>query len=124
VKVNAASQATNVSGIFAGGDAVTGPATVIEAIAAGRKAAAAIDRFLKGQKVEEEEIAPRTIGIEDVEVARFKKRTRQEMAEAPASERAKGFSEVELGFDELTALFEADRCFQCGLFPNKEKNAG
>ena len=124
VKVNPASQATNVAGVFAGGDAVTGPATVIEAIAAGRKAAAAIDRFLRGQKVEEEQIAPRTIAIEDVELTRFKKRTRQEMGEASVAERVKGFSEVELGFDELTALFEADRCFQCGLFPNKEKNAG
>jgi len=57
-------------------------------------------------------------------LTRFKKRTRQEMAEASVAERVKGFSEVELGFDELTALFEADRCFQCGLFPNKEKNAG
>ena len=121
VKASPLSQTTNVRGVFAGGDAVTGPATVIEAIAAGRKAAAAIDRFLRGQAIDEEEPAPTIIGIEDVDVARFKKHERQQMSEAPVPERVKGFTEVELGFSELTALFEADRCFQCGLFPNKER---
>ena len=123
VMANPVSQATNVPGLFAGGDAATGPATVIEAIAAGRKAAAAIDRFLSGQAMDEEEPAPRIIGIEDVDVEHFTKRARQQMAEAPVPERVKGFAEVELGFSEFTALAEADRCFQCGLFPKKPKVA-
>jgi hypothetical protein len=59
-----------------------------------------------------------------VEVTRFNKHQRQEMPELSASQRAKEFGEVELGYSELTALFEADRCLQCGLFPNKKKNEG
>ena len=121
LKVNPGSFATNVPGVFAGGDAVTGPATVIEAIAAGRKAAIAMNKYLRGQAIDEEEVTPLIIGIGDVELARFKKHERQEMPEAPVNERIMGFDEVELGFSELAALFEADRCFQCGLFPNKDR---
>jgi hypothetical protein len=54
-------------------------------------------------------------------VPRFKKRERQTMACLTAKKRTKSFAEVELGFTEPEALFEADRCFQCGLFPNKER---
>ncbi|MGD0238594.1 MAG: FAD-dependent oxidoreductase [Syntrophorhabdales bacterium] len=124
LKVHPNSFRTNVAGVFAGGDAVSGPATVIEAVAAGRKAALAIDRYLCGQSTDQEEPALRVIGIEDVEVTRFNKHQRQEMPELSASQRAKEFGEVELGYSELTALFEADRCLQCGLFPNKKKNEG
>jgi NADPH-dependent glutamate synthase beta subunit-like oxidoreductase len=38
-----------------------------------------------------------------------------------AKKRTKNFAEVELGFAETEALFETDRCFQCGLFPNKNR---
>jgi NADPH-dependent glutamate synthase beta subunit-like oxidoreductase/2,4-dienoyl-CoA reductase-like NADH-dependent reductase (Old Yellow Enzyme family) len=114
--------ATDRTGVFAGGDVVTGPRTVIEAIAAGRKAAVAIDRFLRGQKLDDEELAPRIIGIEDVDVTRFKKHERQAMPEAPIADRVKSFGEVALGFSERPALFEADRCLQCGLFPNKTRD--
>jgi NADPH-dependent glutamate synthase beta subunit-like oxidoreductase/2,4-dienoyl-CoA reductase-like NADH-dependent reductase (Old Yellow Enzyme family) len=114
---------TNVKGVFAGGDAVTGPATVIEAIAAGKKAALAIDKYLRGESLDYQEPVPSIISIEDVDLERFKKRERQEMPLLSAAERAKSFGEVELGFSELAALFEADRCFQCGLFPKKPKIA-
>ncbi|MGD0238026.1 MAG: FAD-dependent oxidoreductase, partial [Syntrophorhabdales bacterium] len=121
VKVNPSSQATSIPGVFAGGDAVTGPATVIEAIAAGRKAAIAMDKYLYGRSADEEEASPAIIGIEDVERARFKKGSRQEMPSMPVQEGIKSFTEAELGFTELQALFEADRCLQCGLFPNKDR---
>jgi formate dehydrogenase major subunit len=112
---------TNVKGVFAGGDAVTGPATVIEAIAAGKKAALAIDKYLRGESLDYQEPIPSIISIEDVDLERFKKRERQEMPWLPAAKRVKSFEEVELGFGELAALYEADRCFQCGLFPNKNR---
>ena len=112
---------TNVKGVFAGGDAVTGPATVIEAIAAGKKAALAIDKYLRGESLDYQEPIPSIISIEDVDLERFKKRERQEMPWLPAAKRVKSFEEVELGFGELAALYEADRCFQCGLFPNKKR---
>jgi NADPH-dependent glutamate synthase beta subunit-like oxidoreductase/2,4-dienoyl-CoA reductase-like NADH-dependent reductase (Old Yellow Enzyme family) len=121
LKVASPAFVTNVKGVFAGGDAVTGPATVIEAIAAGKKAAEAIDKYLRGESLDYQEPVPSIIGIDDVDLERFKKRDRQEMPQLPATERAKSFGEVELGFSELAALFEADRCFQCGLFPKKPK---
>ncbi len=110
---------TNIEGIFAGGDVVSGPATVIEAIAAGRKAAFSIDRYLRGERLKYEETIPRIIEIQDVDIDRFNKRERQRMSTLPREERIKGFKEIELGFLELEALCEADRCFQCGLFPKR-----
>lgn len=112
---------TGISGVFAGGDVVSGPATVIEAIAAGRKAAVAIDRYLNMEILDSEEPAPRTIAPEDVDIERFNKRERQKMAVLPQRERIQCFKEVELGFNELEALTEADRCFQCGMFPKRDR---
>jgi len=116
------SKVTNVAGVFACGDVASGPATVIEAISAGEKAATGVDRFLQGEPLDYEVPAVATIPLEDVETGRFKKRPRQEWENLPAEKRVNNFSEVEFGFTELKALAEADRCFQCGLFPNKEKN--
>jgi NADH-quinone oxidoreductase subunit F len=93
---------------------------VIEAIAAGKKASLSVDRYLRGQLMEDEEV-PRTIPVEDIDTARFNKRERQEMPMLPPERRVQGFAEAELGFTELQALREADRCFQCGLFPKKDK---
>ena len=121
ISVHPRTMMTNMEGIFAGGDAVSGPATVIEAIAAGRKAALSIDKYLRGERFEYEEPIPQTIGIEDVDIDRFNKRERQRMPAVAIGECIKGFGEVELGFTELEALSEADRCFQCGLFPKKHR---
>jgi NADPH-dependent glutamate synthase beta subunit-like oxidoreductase len=118
------SQVTNVAGVFACGDVVSGPATVIEAIASGQRAARGVERFLMGQPLDDEESPARTIAIEDIEIERFRKRERRKTAILDVSERAGNFKEVDLGFTELSALAEADRCFQCGLFPNKKKNDG
>ena len=112
---------TGTDGVFAGGDVVSGPATVIEAIAAGRKAAISIDKYLRRDNLDFEELVPQTIGIEDVDIERFNKRERQKMATLPQKERIQCFKEVELGLTELEALSEADRCFLCGMFPKKDK---
>ena len=122
LKVNPLTMATNVDGVFAGGDVVSGPATVIEAIAAGRKAAIAINRYLRGGNLEYELPLPDTTRMDDVDTTMFKKRKRQRMSELPPKRRVKGFGEVEQGFTELEALAEADRCFQCGMFPDKQKS--
>jgi NADPH-dependent glutamate synthase beta subunit-like oxidoreductase len=121
LKVNPQTMATNVDGIFAGGDVVSGPGTVIEAIAAGRRAAIAIDRYLRGENLDYQLPVPDTVRMDDVDTGMFKKRKRQKMSELPPKKRAKGFPEVEQGFTELEALAEADRCFQCGMFPNKQR---
>jgi len=118
IVADAHSMVTNVKGIFAGGDVVSGPATVIEAVAAGRKAAQAIDAFLCGKELEKMP-EPHVIEYETIDLNMFKKTVRQEMPLLPVDERLKGFAEVDLGFDELQALRESDRCFQCGMFPKK-----
>jgi hypothetical protein len=73
--------------------------------------------------LEETEPAPHTISVEEIDVGRFNRRERQEMSELPPGDRVQGFREVNVGFTELEALREADRCFQCGLFPNKAKES-
>jgi heterodisulfide reductase subunit A-like polyferredoxin len=110
---------TAVKGIFAGGDVVSGPATVIEAMAAGKKAAFSIDRYLRGERFEDEEPHAHIIAVEDVDIDRFPRRERQRMSTLSMEERVKGFKEIELGLTEMEALCEADRCFQCGLFPKR-----
>ena len=119
IRIHPRTMMTDTEGIFAGGDVVSGPATVIEAMAAGWKAAFSIDQYLRGERFEDEEPLFHTIGIEDVDLDRFNRRERQRMPALPMEERIKGFKEIELGFMELDALTEADRCFQCGLFPKK-----
>jgi NADPH-dependent glutamate synthase beta subunit-like oxidoreductase/2,4-dienoyl-CoA reductase-like NADH-dependent reductase (Old Yellow Enzyme family) len=121
MKVDTHTLYTGTDGVFAGGDVVSGPATVIEAIAAGRKAAISIDKYLRRDNLDFKELVPQTIGIEDVDIERFNKRERQKMATLPQKERIQCFKEVELGLTELEALSEADRCFLCGMFPKKDK---
>jgi NADPH-dependent glutamate synthase beta subunit-like oxidoreductase/2,4-dienoyl-CoA reductase-like NADH-dependent reductase (Old Yellow Enzyme family) len=119
LEVNPYTMATNVEGVFAGGDVVTGPASVVQAIAAGRRAARAIDRYLRGEGLDYEVAVPDTIHIEDLDTSLFKRRKRQNMPSLSPKKRIKGFREVELGFGELATLREADRCLQCGMFPKK-----
>ncbi len=115
IKADPETLATSRPGVFAGGDVVTGPATVTGAMAAGRKAAISIDRFLGGSgDISEalttaDEISP-CLGPED-EFAHLR-RQHQRCIE-PAERR--GFAEVELGFDEETAVAEARRCLRCDL---------
>jgi heterodisulfide reductase subunit A-like polyferredoxin len=106
--------ATNVEGVFAGGDAQTGPWVAIGAVAAGREAAVSISRYLRGEDLRagrepEESAQENFVPIpEDVEV-----RARAEMATLPAQERARGFAEVEQGLTEEQARAEAERCLNC-----------
>jgi len=122
LKVDPDNLTTGVPGVFAGGDAVTGPATVIEAIAAGHKAATSIDRYLRGESLEYKKELPRIIDIDDVDtesIEGFKKKDRESMPTLPIQERVLGFKEVEFGFNERIALAEANRCLQCGDHPKR-----
>jgi len=108
--------ATSKKGVFAGGDGVTGPATVIEAISEGRKAAESIDRYLGGDGVIEE----RLIEVEEMNPyigkdEDFVKRPRAKMLSLPIEQRLDSFREIELGFDEETAIDEAKKCLKCPL---------
>jgi putative selenate reductase YgfK subunit len=100
--------------IFAGGDIVTGAASVVEAIAAGRRAAERIDRMLSKQPepaVEE----PRTISIENINTAYFTKSKRVLVPRISREEALGGWREIFTGFDDELLRRESDRCFSCGV---------
>jgi len=113
------SLATNVPGIFAGGDFISGPGKVIEAIAAGRRSAIAIDKYLKGDtsRVEIYDLKPSVIEevISREEEETWEPRFRPEIPKLPAEERRSSFKETELAFPEEKARQEAKRCLRCDL---------
>lgn len=112
--------ATGQPGIFAGGDCVTGAATLIEAIAAGNRSAVAIDRYLRG-------LSPELDDAQRMERLLHSLRTydpdekpslppglpRQGFAHLPVSERVKTFDEVEKVMTAHHATVEAGRCLRC-----------
>jgi len=107
--------ATNIPGIFAGGDAVTGPNTVINAIAQGHVAARSIERFIDGEKLEQSDNKTKPIETEiKIDLKNRPKIKRSEIPMQILSERKHSFKEVEYGFDEATAIAEAQRCLRCG----------
>lgn len=109
---------TNVEGVFAAGDTVTGPATVIDAIAGGRKAAEAIDSYLRGAPLpESEDEEKKKIEIEDIKtrLPELEKKERRKIAKIPIKRRRDSFEGVELGFTEEDAIEEAKRCLRCGI---------
>lgn len=104
---------TSREGVFAGGDAVTGPASVIEAIAAGRQAAISIDKYLGGSGDIDETLAPPEKAMAPLEEAEEKRRP--EMPTLPDEKRLSGFDQVELGYTDEMAIEEAQRCLRCDL---------
>jgi len=103
---------TNREGVFAGGDCVSGPALVINAIEAGRKAAQSIDRHLGGKGDITEHLVPAEEGItwsKDV----IKGERLAKLSYLPPETRVKGLAEVEYGISWEMAVAEAQRCLQC-----------
>ena len=100
--------------IFAGGDAVTGPATVVEAIGAGKEAAVSIDRFIRGQDLRD---GRRTDwpAVKDVPIDGREKISKTVMKRLDPEIRITHFNEVQLGFDQDDCLMEAKRCLECGV---------
>jgi len=105
---------TKSSGVFAGGDAVSGPASVIEAIAAGKRAAISIDRYVRGVdlKAGRTEEVHETTWVPDEAI--LVKKPRQNVSCLEPTERATCFEEVELGLTPEAGLLEARRCLSCG----------
>ncbi|MBC7250141.1 MAG: FAD-dependent oxidoreductase [Anaerolineae bacterium] len=108
--------ATTRPGVFAAGDAVSGPATVVEAVAQGNQVAIEVDYYLRTGKVEK---IPVVSGYEVVEqqfnLDDYAEAKRPEMPELPVEERRGNFKEVELGMDEVTVREECKRCLRCDL---------
>lgn len=106
--------ATGKEGVFAGGDAVSGPASIIEAIAAGRRAAASIDKYLGGSGMIGELLAsPEDLAL--LPEIKEEERHRSPMPLLPLSERLVSFNEGALGYDEKAAIEEALHCLMCDL---------
>lgn len=119
IEINGTTFQTSEMNIFAGGDCVTGPATVIQAVAAGRHAAQAMDSYLmKGYIREMKTNYSCSRGtMEDLPKWEFEKMPRIPRAKLPSlsiDERVSNFNEVELGFNEQTAKEQASRCLRCG----------
>jgi len=113
VKVDPVELKTTVDSIFSGGDCVTGPASVIGAIAAGQKAAVSIDKMLGGNGN-----LPQDVGFSFTkpdEETLAQSPLRPEERNIPLEERKRGFAEVVLGLDRPLALAEAGRCLRCDL---------
>jgi heterodisulfide reductase subunit A len=116
VAVDEVTYQTSKKGVFAGGDVATGPATVVEAIGAGKEAAISIDMFLSGEdpalgRGEEPTPVPEDLIIkEGVQAA-----PRMAMPALSTAKRKNSFAEVELGFNEKRALAEAERCLSCAV---------
>jgi NADH-quinone oxidoreductase subunit F len=110
---------TNVPGVFAGGDFVSGPGMVIEAIAAGRRGAIAIDKYLRGDtsRVEMYDLKPSVIEEETKtdEEESWEPQFRPEIPHLALKERKGSFQEIELSFSEEKAIQEAKRCLRCDL---------
>ncbi len=113
-------------GVFAGGDVVTGPSTVVEAMAAGKRAAESIEKYLEGLPLTKEYTLTRpSLYVEPVELSEEEilEARRPIMPTLPSEERKNNFREVELGFDEALAVKEARRCLRCELETKEGKNA-
>jgi 2-oxoacid:acceptor oxidoreductase delta subunit (pyruvate/2-ketoisovalerate family) len=130
-------ESTGIKGIFAGGDLTSSQRTVAHAIGSGKKAALAMDCYLKGKDSEEalrqiligdgpslsifrylhpqeRLMNPHVVTFDELNTDYFEPSRRQRESKGPVKRRTKGFGEVTSGFTEGVALEEAERCFSCG----------
>jgi heterodisulfide reductase subunit A-like polyferredoxin len=107
------SLATKVPGVFAGGDVVLGPASLVEAMAHGHHAAQAIHAFLRGQPMPVLDTAKKATAPNPNPAAAVA--AKQEMKKIVVEDRTRDFREIELGYTAEEAVAEAKRCLACGL---------
>ncbi len=116
ITVDADTLGTSREGVFAGGDVVSGPASVIEAIAAGRQAAVSMDRYLGGEGNIDEVLAPPEGEVAPLDQDEMGgEKYRPELTLLPREERIKNFAQVVLGYDAERAIEECKRCLRCDL---------
>lgn len=112
---------TNRKGVFAGGDAVTGPNTVVGAVAAGKEAAESIHRYLRGKDLREGRKFRVAFGEGEpikklaVDTRAVAPKPRVRIRKIEASTRRRSFDEVSLNLSEEEAVAEAQRCLACGV---------
>jgi NADH-quinone oxidoreductase subunit F len=124
LQVDTNTLATNVPGVFAGGDFTTGPTFVIRAISSGRRAAIAINKYLTGDDspvyIPDEKSARHTAAGLALEEESTEDKPRVAVEFEDPGQRIKDFREVEKGFTEEEGRREAVRCLRCDL--EKEEN--
>jgi NADPH-dependent glutamate synthase beta subunit-like oxidoreductase len=114
IEVDPRTAATNLSGVFAGGDVASGPRTVVEAVAYGKRAAKSIELYLRGEDINSGRW-PDWRGIEFTN-GRVESIPRQSMRKLSLVERKRTVKEIDLGFSEEEAKREAERCLRlCGM---------
>jgi NADPH-dependent glutamate synthase beta subunit-like oxidoreductase len=112
--VNPATMETRLKGVFAAGDMVTGPSSVVEAMSSGRKAAVSIDRYVRGQDVTSEQIRKeQKLLTGELDLARARRYPRAVMPQIDITRRKNSFEVIHTGYDAATARQEADRCLRC-----------
>jgi NADPH-dependent glutamate synthase beta subunit-like oxidoreductase len=104
---------TTAPGVFAGGDCVFGPRLIIDSVGDGKRIALGIDKYLMGRERPEDDI-----GVEVIEhhqmFADFMNLSREPVPMLPLDRRT-GITEVEVGYDEASAMREARRCLRCWI---------
>jgi formate dehydrogenase beta subunit len=105
---------TNIKGVFAAGDVVTGPLSVIEAMASGRKAAEAIHRYFRNLPEKKAYGFDRLPPLDDNVLDLISKTDRHKMSSLSVEERINNFAEADLGYSRGQACSEALRCLNCG----------
>ncbi|MFN2436562.1 MAG: FAD-dependent oxidoreductase [Desulfotignum sp.] len=118
IEVNHASMETSMPGVFAAGDAVSGPATVIEAIGGGKRAADAIHRHLTGMPqpgMPKIPVRRRKVPMMEMTAAEKMRMSRPVMPLLNVDRRRTTFQQVELGYDETAVRKEAQRCLRCDV---------
>jgi len=104
---------TSAPGVFAGGDCVFGPRLIIDSVGDGKRIAIAIDEYLTGRKHPDPEIVVEVLDHHRI-FADYMNLSRQPVPMLPL-ERRTGVTEVEIGFDEQSAMAEARRCLRCWI---------
>ena len=114
IKTDPITLATSKQGTFAGGDVVTGPGRIVDAMSDGVNAAISIDKYLQGKNLYQDRVLPSLKKASIFRSDEEKGGLRQQMPVLPLAERLKGFKEVNLGFTSEMAQKEASRCLNCG----------
>jgi len=121
IRVDPETLATAMEGVFAAGDAVTGPSTISDSMAQGKRAASSIHRYLRGESLKPEyrvvEPSPHVepVVLSDEELEEITAAGKCSMPTAPVAQRRNSFEKVELGLTEQLAVREARRCLRCDL---------
>jgi formate dehydrogenase (NADP+) beta subunit len=112
---------TTAPGVFAGGDCVFGPRLIIDSVGDGKRIALGVDRYLTGRERPEPEIEVEVIDHHHM-LSDFMNLSRQPVPMLPLDRRT-GVTEVEVGYDEASAMKEARRCLRCWINTVFEGNA-